>query len=199
MADHYFSNKPNSEHRPQQFTFDLRGRSYIFETDAGVFSKSEVDFGSRLLIETFEWPEVDGPILDAGCGYGPIGLSIAPEQLNRTVHMIDVNERALDLARKNAQRNKVENIRIYKSDRLQDVTEEGFGAVLTNPPIRAGKDVVFDMIQTGFAKLAEGGDLWVVIQKKQGAPSAMKEMERLAGSCDVAAKSKGYFILRAKK
>lgn len=199
VADHYFSNKPNSEHRLQQFDFVLRDRTYRFETDAGVFSKSEVDFGSRLLIETFEWPEAEGPILDAGCGYGPIGLSIASEQPNRTIHMIDVNERALDLARKNAKRNGVENVQIYKSDRLQNVSEEGFAAVLTNPPIRAGKEVVFDIIQTGFAKLREGGELWVVIQKKQGAPSVMKEMERLAGSCDIAAKSKGYFILRAKK
>lgn len=199
VADHYFSNKPNSEHRPQKFEFVLRGRSYTFETDAGVFSKSEVDFGSRLLIETFEWPQIDGPVLDAGCGYGPIGLSLAPEQPERTIHMIDVNERALALARGNAQKNKVNNVQIYESDRLQNVSEEGFAAVLTNPPIRAGKEVVFDMIQTGFAKLANGGELWVVIQKKQGAASVIKEMERLAGLCDVAAKSKGYFILRVKK
>ncbi|MCP3764433.1 class I SAM-dependent methyltransferase [Domibacillus sp. A3M-37] len=199
MGDHYFSKNPNSEHRPQHFTFALRGKSYTFETDAGVFSKSEVDFGSRLLIETFEWPEVDGPILDAGCGYGPIGLSIASEQPDRIIHMIDVNDRALTLARENAKRNNVDNVLIYESDRLQNVSEEGFAAVLTNPPIRAGKQVVFDIVQTGFAKLSEGGELWVVIQKKQGAPSVIKEIERLAGSCEVAAKVKGYFILRAKK
>jgi 16S rRNA (guanine1207-N2)-methyltransferase len=158
-----------------------------------------VDFGSRLLIETFTWPEIDGPILDAGCGYGPIGLSIASEQPTRIVHMIDVNDRALALARKNAKRNHIDNVHIYESDRLQNVSEEDFAAVLTNPPIRAGKQVVFDIIQTGFAKLSKGGELWVVIQKKQGAPSAIKEMERLAGTCEVAAKSKGYFILRAKK
>ena len=199
VGDHYFSSNPNSEHRPQQFTFILRGKTYTFETDAGVFSKSEVDFGSRLLIETFTWPEIDGPILDAGCGYGPIGLSIASEQPTRIVHMIDVNDRALALARKNAKRNHIDNVHIYESDRLQNVSEEDFAAVLTNPPIRAGKQVVFDIIQTGFAKLSKGGELWVVIQKKQGAPSAIKEMERLAGTCEVAAKSKGYFILRAKK
>ncbi|OMP67979.1 class I SAM-dependent methyltransferase [Domibacillus epiphyticus] len=199
MSDHYFSKNPDSEHRPQQFTFTLRGKEYRFNTDAGVFSKSEVDFGSRLLIDTFEWPDIEGPILDAGCGYGPIGISLAAEQPERTVHMIDVNDRALRLARENARLNKIENLLIYESDRLQNVSEEGFAAVLTNPPIRAGKQTVFDILQNGFAKLADGGEIWVVIQKKQGAPSAIKELERLAGSCDTAAKSKGYFILHAKK
>ncbi|WP_018395147.1 class I SAM-dependent methyltransferase [Bacillus sp. 37MA] len=199
MGDHYFSKTPDSQHRPQQFTYTLRGRQYKFHTDAGVFSKSEVDFGSRLLIETFEWPKIAGPILDAGCGYGPIGISLAAEQPDRTIHMIDVNDRALALARENAKLNHIGNVQIYESDRLQNVLKEGFAVVLTNPPIRAGKQTVFDILQNGFAKLAEGGEIWVVIQKKQGAPSAIKELERLAGSCDTVAKSKGYFILRAKK
>lgn len=199
MGDHYFSKNPDSQHRPHQFTYTLRGKQYTFHTDAGVFSKSEVDFGSRLLIETFEWPEIEGPILDVGCGYGPIGISLAAEQPNRMIHMIDVNDRALALARKNAQLNQVGNVNIYESDRLQNVDDEGFAAALTNPPIRAGKQTVFDILQNGFAKLAKGGEIWVVIQKKQGALSAIKELERIAGSCDTVAKLKGYFILRAKK
>ncbi|OLN23135.1 16S rRNA methyltransferase [Domibacillus antri] len=199
MGDHYFSKNPDSEHRPRQFSFTLRGKEYRFNTDAGVFSRTEVDFGSRLLVATFEWPKVEGPVLDAGCGYGPIGISLAAEQPDRTIHMIDINDRALSLARQNAKVNGVENVKIYESDRLQNVSEEGFAAVITNPPIRAGKQVVFDILRNGFAKLAEGGEIWVVIQKKQGAPSALKELERLAGSCETAAKSKGYFILRAKK
>lgn len=199
VGDHYFSKNPDSEHRPRQFSYQLRGKEYTFHTDAGVFSKSEVDFGSRLLIETFQWPEVDGPVLDAGCGYGPIGISLAAEKPERTIHMIDVNDRALSLARENAKTNQIQNVQIYESDRLQNVSETNFAAVLTNPPIRAGKQVVFEILQTGFEKLKEGGELWVVIQKKQGAPSVEKELERLAGSCETAAKSKGYFILRAKK
>lgn len=199
MGDHYFSKTPDSQHRPQQFTYTLRGKQYTFHTDAGVFSKSEVDFGSRLLIETFEWPRIAGPILDAGCGYGPIGISLAAEQPDRKIHMIDINGRALALAGENAELNRIGNVKIYESDRLQNVSQEGFAAVLTNPPIRAGKQAVFDILQNGFAKLAEGGEIWVVIQKKQGAPSAIKELERIAGSCDTVAKSKGYFILRAKK
>lgn len=199
MSDHYFSKNPNSAHRPNRFSYTLRGRSFTFETDAGVFSKSEVDFGSRLLIESFQWPDAEGPLLDAGCGYGPIGLSLAAEQPDRLVHMIDVNGRALELAQKNAADNGVGNVKIYESDRLDHVTETGFAAVLTNPPIRAGKQVVFAIIQSGFEKLADGGELWVVIQKKQGAPSVIKEMERLAGECEVVEKSKGYFILRGKK
>lgn len=199
MTNHYFSQIPDSESEPRFWEYSLKGRKFRFKTDAGVFSKKEVDFGSRLLIETFKLPETEGPILDAGCGYGPIGLSIAHAFPDRTVHMIDVNQRALSLAKDNAGLNQIQNVKIYESDRLEGVEEHGFAAVLTNPPIRAGKKVVFDFFHQSYERLAEGGTLWVVIQKKQGAPSAVKEIESLFGNVELVDRSKGYYIIKAEK
>lgn len=199
MTNHYFSQTPDSESDPRFWEYLLKGRKFRFKTDTGVFSKKEVDFGSRLLIETFEPPEVEGPFLDVGCGYGPIGLSVAFASPDRIVHMVDVNQRALSLAKDNAILNQIENVEIYESDRLAGVEEQGFAAVLTNPPIRAGKKVVFDFFRQSYEKLAKGGTLWVVIQKKQGAPSALKEIETLFGNVELINRSKGYYIIKAEK
>ncbi|MFU8692589.1 class I SAM-dependent methyltransferase [Rossellomorea sp. FS2] len=199
MTNHYYSQNPEVGSDPQHFTFDLRGRSFRFKTDHGVFSKKEVDFGSRVLIGAFELPGVDGPVLDVGCGYGPIGLSLAKEFPERTIHMIDVNERALSLASENAAANGVGNVEIYQSDRFEQVEEKKFSAILTNPPIRAGKETVHAIFTESAEHLAENGELWVVIQKKQGAPSAMEKMEELFSNVEVVVKKKGYYILKSVK
>ncbi|WP_100332782.1 class I SAM-dependent methyltransferase [Bacillus xiapuensis] len=199
MPNHYYSQTPESESNPMYWEYRLRNKLFRFKTDSGVFSKKEVDFGSRLLIESFQMPEIPGPILDVGCGYGPIGLSVAAQSSERLVHMVDVNRRALELSKENAGLNKIENVLIYESDRLEQVTEKGFAAILTNPPIRAGKKIVLDIFHQSFQKLASGGQLWVVIQKKQGAPSAIKELEQLFGETETVERSKGYYILKAEK
>ncbi|WLR55045.1 class I SAM-dependent methyltransferase [Mesobacillus subterraneus] len=199
MSEHYYSRKPSTESNPSKWESELKGNSFRFKTDTGVFSKKEVDFGSRLLIDTFELNKNDGVILDVGCGYGPIGLSLAKAYPEAIVHMVDVNERAIMLAEENASENKVTNVKIYESDRLTGVVEKEFNAILTNPPIRAGKKVVHDIFEQSFLHLAKGGELWVVIQKKQGAPSAMEKMKELFNDADIVAKSKGYFILKSVK
>ncbi|CAM4077067.1 class I SAM-dependent methyltransferase [Mesobacillus thioparans] len=199
MTEHYYSRKPSTDSNPVKWQSELKGNSFRFKTDSGVFSKKEVDFGSKLLIDTFELNKPDGLVLDVGCGYGPIGLSIARAYPEAMVHMVDVNERAIMLAKENASENKADNVRIYESDRLDGVEEDGFDAILTNPPIRAGKKVVHDIFEQSFQHLAEGGELWVVIQKKQGAPSAMEKMKELFGDVEVEMKSKGYFILKSVK
>ncbi|MFT9598854.1 class I SAM-dependent methyltransferase [Mesobacillus sp.] len=199
MSEHYYSRKPSTESNPAKWQSELKGNSFRFKTDTGVFSKKEVDFGSRLLIDTFESNKADGLILDVGCGYGPIGLSLAKAYPEAMVHMVDVNERAIMLAEENASENRVTNVKIYESDRLTGVEEKEFDAILTNPPIRAGKKVVHDIFEQSFLHLADAGELWVVIQKKQGAPSAMEKMKELFGGVDIVAKSKGYFILKSVK
>ena len=199
MSDHYYSNKPQTESKPRQWKFTLLGFDFKFETDAGVFSKSEVDFGSRVLIDAFEMPEVEGDVLDVGCGYGPIGLSIAKANPERFVHMMDVNTRALQLAEKNASMNGVQNVRIIESDGLSSVGDVKAAAILTNPPIRAGKETVFRFYDGAYEKLVDGGELWVVIQKKQGAPSSVSHLEELFSEVDVVEKKKGYWIIRGKK
>lgn len=197
MGDHYYTERPTVESKPFQWTYTLRGHQFLFTVDQGVFSKKEVDFGSRLLIETFVEPDVSGNILDVGCGYGPIGLALAKDFPHRMVHMIDVNERAIELAKKNKQQNDIENAEIYISN-LFDRVEGKFAAIVTNPPIRAGKAVVHSIFEQSANYLLSGGQLWVVIQKKQGAPSALEKLKTIFDEVDVVEKKKGYFIIRAK-
>ncbi len=199
MTEHYYSRNPGVESKPLFFNYTLRGNSFRFKTDQGVFSKNEIDFGSRLLIESFTVPEIDGPILDVGCGYGPVGLSIAKSEPDYIVHMVDVNDRALELAKENASFNHISNVKIYESDRFENISNEKFSAVVTNPPIRAGKKVVHDILTKSYDYLLPQGELWVVIQKKQGAPSAKEKMSEIFDEIEVVCKDKGYYILKAKK
>ncbi|WP_156291772.1 class I SAM-dependent methyltransferase [Oceanobacillus salinisoli] len=198
MTEHYFSQHPQSKSSPKTWKFKLRDNEYTFTSDIGVFSKGEVDFGSRLLIETFTEPDVSGDILDMGCGYGPIGISLAGSFPERNVVMTDVNERALKLAEQNAKSNQVDrNTEIIHSDGFSNLNDHEFAAILTNPPIRAGKAVVHKMLEDSRRALLPNGELWVVIQKKQGAPSAKSKLETLFHEVEVIKKEKGYYILKA--
>lgn len=199
MSEHYYTKNPKVKSEPKEWSTQLRGKTFHFKTDSGVFSRGEVDFGSRLLAETFVIPEVDGDVLDAGCGYGPIGLSIATSFPERKIQMIDLNERALALSAQNAINNEITNVEIYSSDAFSNVSEDEFSAILTNPPIRAGKKTVFNFYNGAFSKLRVGGELWVVIQKKQGSSSTAQHLEELFGNVEMIAKKKGYHILRAVK
>ena len=199
LSEHYYSRTQKVESEPKFWDFTLRSQLFRFKTDNGVFSKKEVDFGSRLLIEAFELPNVEGSILDVGCGYGPIGLSIAKNYPERIVHMIDVNERAIELSKANAVQNAVHNVEIYESDTLINVKEYNFAAILTNPPIRAGKKTVHDIFEQSYEHLVTGGELWIVIQKKQGAPSAFEKLKERFTTVETIDKSKGYFIIKAVK
>ncbi|WP_226585802.1 class I SAM-dependent methyltransferase [Halobacillus litoralis] len=199
MSEHYYSKKTSTVSEEKTWSFELKGHPFTFTTDHAVFSKKEVDYGSRLLIDSYRPPEIDGDILDLGCGYGPIGLSLAKTFENRHVVMVDVNERALNLAKKNAVANDVSNVTIKESDRLKGIEGQKFASILTNPPIRAGKKVVHSMFEEAKEALLNEGELWVVIQKKQGAPSAKQKLEELFGNAGVVEKRKGYYILNAKK
>lgn len=199
MSEHYYSQTQKVESQPKTWRYTLNGTSFVFKTDNGVFSKAEVDFGSKLLIETFTEPEIEGNILDVGCGYGPIGLSMAKKMNERTIHMVDVNTRALGLAKENAELNHIENVNVYESDRLDNVKGNKFAAILTNPPIRAGKKVVHEIFEQSYEALLPQGELWIVIQKKQGAPSALEKLSALFPEVETVEKKKGYFIIKAKK
>ncbi|HLS08841.1 class I SAM-dependent methyltransferase [Lentibacillus sp.] len=199
MSEHYFSQNPQSKSSPKKWHYQLRGKEFTFESDHGVFSKHEVDYGSRLLIERFEEPPTAGGLLDLGCGYGPIGIAVADRYKNRNVMLTDINERAIALAKRNAHHNDVTNVEFALSDRFNQLQGRHFAAILTNPPIRAGKRIVHQMFTESKNALLEDGHLWVVIQKKQGAPSAMEKLNDLFGNVKVIDRSKGYYILRATK
>lgn len=199
LSDHYFTSNPSVNSKPLRWSFPLNNHTLQFTSDSGVFSKKEVDFGSRLLIESFRLPEVDGRVLDVGCGYGPIGLAIAKSHPSRFLEMIDVNERALELAKENAKLNSVKNVSVFKSDLFSAVETKDFSAVLSNPPIRAGKKVVHEILTESFHHLRDGGELWIVIQKKQGAPSAIEKLQTVFSEVEVVEKKKGYYIIKSKK
>lgn len=198
MSDHYYSEKPTAQSSRVNWEIELRGINMSFTSDAGVFSKKEIDFGTRLLLETCYLSEKVVTILDVGCGYGPIGLTLAKERPESKVVLVDVNERALELSQLNANQNGVKNTRIQKSYLLNEIKEETFNVILSNPPIRAGKKVVHQLFEDACAHLDDEGEFWVVIQKKQGAPSALKKLESLFSVVVVEKKVKGYYIVRSK-
>lgn len=198
MSQHYYSRKPEVQHDRRTLSAVLRGRTFRFTSDAGVFSKGDVDYGSRALIEAMEIPD-GSSVLDVGCGYGPIGLAAAHLAPKGIVTMLDINSRAIELARENAKLNGISNIKILESDIFSAVAGQTFDIILTNPPIRAGKAVVHRIFEEAYEHLNENGALWVVIQKKQGAPSAAAKLEELFGEVKEIGKDKGYRILKAEK
>lgn len=198
MSEHYYSNSPSVGHDRRVLETELRGHSLRFISDAGVFSRDGVDYGSRVLIEAMELP-VGANILDVGCGYGPIGLVAARLNPSGHVTMLDINERAVQLSKENASNNGIKNVTVMQSDRLEAVQGRQFDVILTNPPIRAGKQTVHSIFEQAAVHVKEGGTLWVVIQKKQGAPSARAKLEELFSQVEEVTKDKGYRIFKASK
>lgn len=198
MSQHYYSNQPEARHDRRNLEEKLKDGIYKFASDAGVFSKKGIDFGSKVLIEAMDIP-VDSKVLDVGCGYGPIGLVAARLAENGHVTMLDVNSRAVELAKENANLNGIRNVTILESDLFEAVEGQFFDVVLTNPPIRAGKETVHIIFEKAYEHLREGGSLWIVIQKKQGAPSAKAKLESLFSRVEEVTKDKGYRIFKAIK
>ncbi|MDR3241900.1 MAG: class I SAM-dependent methyltransferase [Lactobacillaceae bacterium] len=197
-TEHYYTQNPTIEHDEHTWEFALLGRTFKFTTDAGVFSKQTVDFGTRTMLEAFNSNDLPaGKILDLGAGYGPVAISLAATLPDREIDAVEINERALALTLRNAQANQVgDRVHGIQSDRYQNVTDK-YAAILTNPPVRAGKEVVTDMLKGAAEHLVENGTLTVVLQKKQGAPSAKKLMEEVFGNVETIAKDKGYYILES--
>lgn len=193
--EHYFTN--NAELKSEFRTIIYKYDDYFLEftSDLGVFSKDKVDYGSRLLMETyFKNGKRDVSILDVGCGYGIIGLSLA-RIMNVKPTLVDVNKRALHLTEMNAKKMKID-ANIYESDIYSNV-EGQFDTIVTNPPIRAGKEVVMSILLGAKEHLAPGGELWCVIRKDQGAKSAVEKMKQLY-DVNILEKSKGFYIIVAK-
>lgn len=191
----YYAENPDSAHDIQELKVTLLGQSFTFLTDSGVFSKKMVDYGSQVLLNTLDF-EKGKTLLDLGCGYGPLGISLAKVQGVKPT-MVDINNRAIDLAKQNAQKNGVE-ADIFQSDIYEKVNGT-FDYIISNPPIRAGKQVVHTIISESINYLKVGGNLTIVIQKKQGAPSAKAKMEEVFGNVEILKRDKGYYILRSEK
>ncbi len=195
---HYYTNNIDLKSQKTQIHFQYRGHDLTFISDLGVFSKERVDYGSRVLLENFQLSSSQKTLLDVGCGYGTLGLSLKKVYPSLKVDMVDVNERALALAKESLQYNQMDDVRIYKSSVYENVTG-CFDVIVSNPPIRAGKKIVFEILEKAYQHLNDSGELFVVIQKKQGAPSAKKKMEDVFGNCEIIKRDKGYFVLKSVK
>lgn len=199
MSNQYFENNKNLASNIQEINFYFRENTFKFLTDNGVFSKGGVDFGSSTLLKTINLKEGQTiSILDVGCGYGPIGICLGKTYPNVKIDMVDVNERAIDLAKKNAENNKVNNVNIFISNVYENINSK-YDLIISNPPIRAGKSVVHSIICGAYNYLNEGGEMRCVIQQKQGAPSAIKALNEVFTTVEIIDKSKGYWIISAKR
>jgi len=194
MNDHYFTQTPQSEHKPAQFETGYRGHTLLFDTDSGVFSRSGVDKGTQILLDALP-NDLSGTVLDMGCGYGALGVSLKKANPNCTLTMADINERAVALAKQNAQQNGVE-AETLQSDGFSALGGRRFDLIVLNPPIRAGKQVIYRMFADGAQSLTDGGEMAIVIRKQQGAPSAREYLRKLFGRVDTADRSGGYWVLK---
>ena len=197
MANQYFENNTNLSSEIKEITYFYKGVELKFFADNGVFSKSGIDFGSNLLLKTVNLNGVK-KVLDVGCGYGTIGITLAKIYPDVTVTMVDVNNRAIGLCENAIVKNNVKNAEVFESYIYEKVTDK-YDLIISNPPIRAGKSVVHGIIVGAYEHLNDGGSMWCVIQKKQGAESAKKALKDVYKSVEVVEKDKGYEIIKAVK
>lgn len=192
---HYYTENDDLISEPEQFIFNYRGKALTFVSDNGVFSKKMIDYGSRVLLEAISIDSSKKTLLDVGCGYGTFGIALKSVYPFLEIDMVDVNDRALNLARENLKLNNM-SANVYLSN-TYDKVENKYDLIVTNPPIRAGKEIVTKILVESKKYLNLNGEIWVVIQKKQGAPSAKKNLESVFKKVDIVKRDKGYYILRA--
>jgi len=198
--EHYYSKNPISDLTENIIDWTINGIKLNFYTGSGVFSKNGIDFGSQLLIEAVfaDYDVNTGTILDMGCGYGPIGLFLAAGLKETHIEMADVNERGIEFAIKNIDLNKTKKAKAFVSDSFSAITRM-YDAIVTNPPIRAGKKTVFSFYEGAYEHLKDKGAFYCVIQKKQGADSSQKKLKELFGNCELINRKSGYRILKSIK
>lgn len=188
----YFTNENLPSNVKSTFCV-VKRHKFTFLTDNGVFSKDGLDFGSRLLLESIPLDEVGAKVLDMGCGYGTIGI-IINKLTDHDIDMVDVNLRAMHLARRNAKENDCSNINIFESNCYQNITSK-YNTIITNPPIRAGKKIVYEILMSAKKYLEQDGNLFLVIRKEQGAKSIISDLEK-EYNVEILEKKKGFFVLK---
>jgi 16S rRNA (guanine1207-N2)-methyltransferase len=199
MTDHYYTANPNVGHETIEFTATLRGVSLKLQSDAGVFSKHRIDSGTKLLITSLRLGEGQRQILDLGCGYGPIGLVIARLLPQATVFMSDINERAVGMAKINATKNQISNVKIAVGAGLTPFTGEKFDLIVTNPPIRTGKANIYEMVDQSRSALNADGWFVAVVATKQGAKSYERKLSEVFQNVVEWEKGGGYRVMASQK
>ncbi len=201
--NHYFSEKPEIKSEKKTIKYTIQNKKFEFITDNGVFSKSKVDFGTDLMLNEFlkknRGLEVEKiKILDIGCGYGVVSVVLKSFYPEISITLSDVNERALELSEENLKKYGINDYHIIKSDAFEKITEK-FNVILSNPPIRAGKDIIFKIYSEAYEHLNENGEFYCVIQTKHGAKSTQKKLMEIFGNCDTVTIDGGYRIFLSKK
>lgn len=191
---HYFIEDDTLLSNYEQFNYFFGDNSFCFISNSGLFSPGHVDYATNLLLHTI--PQPQGSLLDLGCGYGVIGITLE-KVYNLNVTLSDVNGRALECAKKNCALNKVK-ANIIKSDCFENI-HSNYDVITLNPPIHAGKKIIFNMYKGAFEHLNSQGNFYVVIQKKHGAESTYKALFDIFNNCEILYKKKGYYVLSCTK
>lgn len=192
--NHYFTNE-NLASDLKKISISINDKNFNFYTDKGVFSKNKLDFGSRTLLNQLLTLKLKGSLLDVGCGYGVMGI-ILSSFFNINVDMIDINKRAIHLALMNIKENKCKNIEAFISNGYEKV-EKKYDYIITNPPIRAGLEVVYEFLFKAKDYLKEDGELYFVMNKDQGAKRAIKDLGKIA-KVNILDKNKGFYVICVK-
>ena len=194
MNDHnYYQNNEDLKSEPKTFKVTVDGLDFTIKTDNGVFAKSGVDYATEILLKNAEISQ-NSCILDVGCGYGIIGVFMA-KKYGCKVEMIDVNPRAINLAKDNLELNNLSGD-VYLSDCFENVKNK-YDFIISNPPIRAGKKVIYRIYEEAKDHLNPGGAFYIVIQKKHGAPSTIEKLESIYENVEIIYKKKGFFVIKS--
>ncbi len=199
-GDHYFTSAPESDPRLRPFTTRLAGQTYELTTASGIFSPERIDVGTSVLLDHVPAPPPGGNLLDLGCGWGPLALTLALDSPHATIWAVDVNSRALDVVRLNAQKLGLHNVNAALPDDVPD--DVAFTTIWSNPPIRVGKNELHSLLERWMPRLEPGSDAWLVVQRNLGSDSLHRWMQTtFAHELTVTrtATGKGYRVLRARR
>lgn len=198
--DHYFISKQHKEDDYFQFDWNFFDENFTFKSCDDVFSKNNVDYGTYVLLKTIlNCVDVNGEVLDIGCGYGPIGIVIDKFFKDVKITMIDINQTAVELTKQNIIKNRCKNMRCVKVSNAYENVDGKFDFIISNPPIKAGKTVLLEILIGAFDRLNSDGKLIFVIKKKFGEDSVKKQLEKLFSSVEVLKRDSGYYVLMATK
>ena len=192
---HYFLNDNNVKSIEHKIKFSFKNDEYEFVLDNGVFSKTKLDFGTYTLLESLEFDNIKGRVLDFGCGWGPIGI-IVKKNTNAIVDMVDINLRSINLSLKNAKLNNVD-VNVFESD-IYSKVDKKYNFIITNPPIRVGKKILYKILFEAYEHLENNGQLWLVISKNQGAKSLFRDLQEKY-DVNIITKNKEFYVFKCLK
>lgn len=193
---HYFSEDNNTlKSNPQVIAFSVNNTPLKFKTDIGVFSKNNLDRGTEVLLKYLEVDDSVKTVLDLGCGYGTIGVYVN-KRFNVEVDMVDINQRAIDLSIHNVELNNT-NANVFKSNGFKNINKK-YDLIITNPPIRTGKELIYSFFNEAVNYLNKNGALFVVINKKHGAESAINFLKTIYTNVEVLGRKKGFHVIKCK-